>query len=142
MKNENFTYSFHTSKTAEEVFNLLLHIEQWWSGIYEETISGSSQEPGDEFSFKAGGGAHYTKQKLASLVPGKEITWLVTESNLSFVDTTDEWTGTKLHFKLEPAGDKTLVSFTHEGLTPAFECYESCSQGWTAYLNQLKNKLQ
>ncbi|HLK27997.1 MAG TPA: SRPBCC domain-containing protein [Puia sp.] len=138
---KNFTYSFTTSKTPEEVYELLLHIEQWWSGLYDETIKGKSQRINDEFSFKAGGGAHYTKQKLIDLIPNKKIVWLVTEANLAFVKETSEWEGTKIAFDISVEGNKTKVMFTHEGLVPEFECYADCSMGWTGYLDKLKKKL-
>ena len=35
---KSFTYSFTAEKSPEEVYSLLLNVEQWWSGIYEETI--------------------------------------------------------------------------------------------------------
>lgn len=142
MKNENFTYRFTTPKAPQDVFDLLLDIPQWWSGVYEETIAGSSRQVGDEFTFRAGGGAHYTKQKLEELVPGKKVVWLVTESDLSFLDTPGEWAGTRITFELEPSGNSTQVTFTHEGLTPERECYGACSTGWNQYLAQLERKLQ
>jgi hypothetical protein len=141
MKNENFTYSFQSSKTPGEIFELLLHIDQWWSGFYEETINGKSEKLNDEFTFKAGRGAHYTKQKLVELVPNKKIAWLVTESNLTFLSDPAEWIGTKIYFDIANGGDKTKVTFTHEGLAPEVECYDQCSAGWTNYLGKLKNNL-
>ena len=68
----NYAYSFRTGKLPQEVFDLLLNVEKWWSGIYEETITGKSEKLNDEFSFSAGGGMHFSKQKLVELVPGKK----------------------------------------------------------------------
>jgi len=142
MANKNFTYSFETAKKSEEVFGLLLQIPQWWSGLYEETIEGKSEKVNDTFSFAAGGGAHYTEQKVVELVPGEKVTWLVTKANLSFVENTGEWTGTRFGFTLDAADKKnTRVTFTHEGLVPEFECYDSCSMGWMGYLQQLERRL-
>lgn len=42
-----------------------------------------------------------------------------------------EWTNTKMIFELLPAGDKTLLHFTHDGLSPEKECYTMCEKGWT-----------
>lgn len=42
----------------------------------------------------------------------------------------EEWTGTKMIFDITTRGDKTIVNFTHEGLTPAAECYAMCEKGW------------
>jgi len=141
MKKGNFSYSFKTSKRAEEIFELLLHIEQWWSGLYDETIKGQSKKLNDVFTFKAGDGAHYTSQKLVELIPNKKVVWLVTDSNLSFLKDTSEWNNTKIGFELSTEGDKTNVQFTHEGLVPKIECYDTCSAGWKGYLDNLKKKL-
>lgn len=141
MKTDNFTYSFTTSKPIDNVFSQLLNVKQWWTGLYEETIKGKSSEVGDEFNFKAGGGAHDSTQRLVELVPGKKITWLVTESELSFLKHPGEWTGTQFGFELSPAAKGTKVTFTHQGLTPHIECYGACSAGWTGYLDNLKKSL-
>ena len=138
---QDFTYSFTSSKTPAAVFELLLHIDQWWSGQYEETIKGKSEKINDEFTFRAGGGAHYSKQKLVELIPNKKIVWLVTDSNLSFLSDTGEWIGTKICFDISMEGNQTKVIFTHDGLVPDIECYDACSGGWTKYLKQLKKKL-
>lgn len=139
---KNYTYSFTTSKSPKEIFELLLNVEKWWSGIYEETITGSSQKPNDEFSFSAGGGMHFSKQKLVDLIPEKRIVWQVMESNLSFLNNPKEWENTKLIFDILVTENGTQVIFTHEGLKPQIECYDQCSNAWTQYLHNLKNKLK
>jgi uncharacterized protein YndB with AHSA1/START domain len=139
---KDFTYSFTSSKTPEEIFEILTNIEQWWSGLYDETITGKSKKIDDEFTFKAGDGVHYTKQKLIELVPNKKIVWLVTGSQLTFISDPAEWINTKFGFDISTQGNKTKVTFTHEGLVPEMECYNGCSNGWTGYLEQLKKKLQ
>lgn len=142
MKKENFTYSFTTPKPAEEVFKLLLNISQWWSGLYEEAIEGKSQQVNDEFTFNAGGGVHYSKQKLTELIPGKRIAWTIVESNLNFLNDPGEWSGTTISFDLQTENGKTKVTFTHEGLVPQIECYDACSSAWTGYMSNLEKKLK
>ena len=139
---KSFTYSFTSSKTPEEIFAILLHIEQWWRGQYDETIKGKSEKVNDEFTFSAGGGAHYSKQKLAALIPNKRIVWLVTDSKLNFLSDTGEWIGTKICFDISTEGNKTTVAFTHDGLVPEIECYTACSGGWTQYLQPLAQRLK
>jgi len=139
---KNFTYNFSTEKPADEVFKFLLNVTNWWVGFYEETITGNSQHVGDEFSFHAGGGMHITKQKLVEAIPNKKIVWQVIESNLSFLDETDEWDNTQLIFEIQQNSDgSTAVQFTHQGLAPQIECYDQCSSAWTQYMNQLKTNL-
>jgi hypothetical protein len=141
MKKDSFSYSISTSKTPAEVFKILLNVKRWWSGIYEETITGKSDELNDEFSFRAGGGAHYSKQKLVELIVEKRITWLVIESNLNFLSDPFEWTNTRICFDISVEDALTVVIFTHSGLTPEIECYNACSGGWTRYLDKLKKEL-
>lgn len=136
MTNQNFTTTFLVEQTPEEAYNAILNVRAWWSGLHEESFEGSSEKLGDEFSFLAGGGVHYTKQKLVELVPNKKVTWIVTESNLSFVDTTDEWTGTKINYDISEEDGKTKIVFTHIGLVPEFECYDSCAPAWTQYVQE------
>lgn len=136
MNNQDFTTTILVDQTPADVYQTILNVRAWWSGLYEESFEGSSEKLGDEFSFRAGGGAHYTRQKLVELVPDKKVTWLVTESNLSFVDTTDEWTGTKISFNIFEEGDKTKIVFMHLGLVPEFECYDSCAPAWTQYMHE------
>ncbi len=141
MTTSSFTVSIKTSVTPKEVFNLLLDIEQWWSGIYGEEIKGESKKMGDEFTFKAGGGAHYSKQKLIELIPNEKVVWLITDSTLSFLSNTGEWINTKIGFTISTEENKTIVTFMHDGLVPQIECYNACSGGWTRYLDKLEEKL-
>lgn len=137
----NYTYCFTTPKSSKTVFELLLDIEKWWFGIYNETITGTSQNINDEFSFSAGDGMHFTRQKLVEIIFNKKIVWQVTESNLSYLDNPKEWKNTKLVFDILECEGKTQVIFNHIGLEPQIECYDGCSTAWSQYLHNLKEKL-
>ncbi|HEY9533729.1 MAG TPA: SRPBCC domain-containing protein [Mucilaginibacter sp.] len=136
MKNQDFTTTILVDQTPAEAYNTILNVRAWWSGLFDESFEGGSAKPGDEFSFFAGGGAHYTKQKLVELVPNKKVVWLVTEANLSFVDKTDEWNGTKISFDISQEHGKTKIVFMHIGLVPEFACYDSCAPAWTQYIQE------
>lgn len=136
MKNQDFTTTIWVEQTPAEVYKTILDVSAWWSGLYNESFEGSSEKLGDEFSFLAGGGVHYTKQKLVELVPDKKVVWLVTEANLSFVDKTDEWNGTRISFEISRENGKTKIVFTHIGLVPDFQCYNSCAPAWTQYMEE------
>lgn len=138
METKDFTFSIQTEKSPEYVFKAIRDVRSWWSGLYGESFSGETQEQDDEFSFRAGGGAHYSKQKLVEVIPNKRVVWLITESELSFLDQKDEWTGTKVIFEITGKDGKTELVFTHQGLTPEIECYDSCAPAWSMYL---KDKL-
>ncbi len=141
MNNNDFTKTFQVEQSPAEIFEVIKDVRGWWSGLYGEEFEGSSEKPGDEFTFRAGGGAHYSKQKLAELIPNKKIVWLVTDSNLNFLEKPNEWIGTKICFDISKKGDKTQVRFTHVGLVPKIECYNSCSSAWSQYLQQFLSPL-
>ena len=138
MKNKNFTTTLIVDQTPEEVFNVVRNVRGWWSGYYSEEIKGDTEKLNDEFSFRAGGGAHYSRQKLIEVIPNKKVVWLITDSKLDFLEKKDEWTGTKVIFDISQKNNKTQLVFTHEGLIPEIECYNSCAPAWSQYL---QNKL-
>lgn len=138
MATKDFTLSTLTDQSPEKVFEAVNNVRAWWSGYYSEKFEGDTEKLNDEFIFHAGEGAHYSKQKLVEVIPNEKVVWLITESNLSFLEKKDEWTGTKVIFDISKKGDKTQLTFTHEGLTPKVECYDACAPAWTAYL---ENKL-
>jgi hypothetical protein len=134
MKPQDLTIRMHVDQTPEEVFNAVRNVRSWWSGYYSEEIKGDTEKLNDEFSFRAGGGAHYSRQKLIEVVPDKKIVWLITDSKLDFLENKDEWTGTKVSFDISTKGNRTELVFTHEGLIPEIECYNSCAPAWSQYL--------
>jgi Activator of Hsp90 ATPase homolog 1-like protein len=138
----HFSRRIPSTKSPQEVFAILQDVNQWWTGIYGEQIEGVSNQLNEEFAYRAGNGAHYSKHKLIELVPNEKIVWLVTDSHLSFITDHAEWTGTKMSFNLTPTEEGTLVTFQHEGLVPEIACYDACSNGWSAYLSILENHLR
>jgi len=75
------------------------------------------------------------------VVPDKKVVWLVTESNLNFVENKHEWTNTTVSFEIQEQGDQTQVNFTHFGLVPTVQCYGGCSKGWDYFIKGSLYKL-
>ena len=129
MSNQDFSLTFLVEQTPHEVFNAVTNVRGWWS----EALEGDSEKLDDEFSYRHGD-FHYSKHTLIEVVPDKKVVWLTIDSKLTFVEEQNEWNGTKMLFEITQEGDKTKLVITHLGLVSEFECFDSCSKGWTYYL--------
>ena len=136
MNKQDFSTAFLVSKPVKEVFEAINNVTGWWT----ENLKGSSKKLDDEFEVQFGD-VHYSKQKLTDVIPGKKISWLVTDSKLNFIKDESEWTGTRIIFEVTEQGDKTQVRFTQIGLVPEVECYNACSNAWNDYLHGSLRKL-
>ncbi len=125
----DYTTSSLVDKTPEEAFAAINNVRGWWSG----DIEGATDQLGAEFTYRYKD-VHYSKQKIAELVPGKRVAWRVLDGYLNFVKDRSEWKGTSVVFDLSRKGDKTEVRFTHRGLVPQVECYDSCTDAWGFYI--------
>jgi hypothetical protein len=129
-KSPSFTSSFTVEQTPAEVFDAINNVRGWWTG----EIEGDSHVVGDEFSYRYPG-FHYSKQKVAELVPGEKVVWHVTDARLKGFEDPSEWTGTDITFEITTKPQGTEVRFSHRGLVSAFECFECCSNGWSFFVN-------
>ena len=132
MTTKNYTTSFAVSQSPEEVFAAINNVREWWTG--NPGVEGSTDKLGDEFTYRYEP-HHYSKQRIAEIIPSKRIVWLVLDRQLNFAKDRHEWTGTKITFEIAGKGDKTEVRFTHVGLVVDFECYGACSNAWGSYIN-------
>jgi hypothetical protein len=129
MNKKHFSLGFRVAQAPQAVFEAINDVPAWWS----EDFTGASTALNDEFEVRFGD-VHYSRQRLTELVPGQRVVWLVTDSRLNFLVDKSEWTGTRIIFEIQPLGDETALTFTHEGLYPDIECYRDCSNGWTQFL--------
>jgi Holliday junction resolvase-like predicted endonuclease len=136
MDYQHFTVAFSVDKTSKEVFDAINNVRGWWT----EDLDGNSQQLNDEFEVRFGD-VHYSRQKLVEVVSPKKVTWLVTDSKLSFTKDKKEWTNTRIEFDITSIGNKTQVRFTHVGLVPKVECFEACSNAWSDYITNSLRKL-
>lgn len=130
MDNKDFTTTILVDQTPGEAFDAITNVREWWPG----EVNGDTKKLNDEFTYQYKE-FHYSKQKLIEVVPDKRIVWLVTDSRLNFVEDKDEWTGSKISFEIAEKNDRTQVRFTHHGLVPQQECFDSCSNAWTDIIN-------
>lgn len=126
----SYTTSFTVDQTPEEVYAAINNVRGWWTG----EIEGSTDQLGDEFTYRHPD-VHYSKQRVTELIPGKKVVWLVIDAYLNFTADKAEWKGTEIVFEISEKGDKTEILFTHVGLVPEYECFESCSNAWGYYVN-------
>ena len=129
MPNQDYTATISVDQSPKEAFDAIRNVRGWWS----EEIEGSTAKIGDEFKYHYQD-AHTCTMKLVELVPGKRVAWLVTDNYFSFTEDKTEWKGTKVVFDIAKNGNKTEIHFTHEGLVPAYECYNICSDAWGSYI--------
>ena len=129
MKNQDYTATFSVDQTPEEAFAAINNVRGWWSG----SIEGSTVKLGDVFTYRYED-VHYSKQKITELIPAKKVVWQVLDAKLNFVKDKNEWNGARIIFEISKKGNKTEVHFTHSGLVPQFECYDSCSDAWGGYV--------
>ena len=128
MTKQDLTVTIELKKFSQDIFKVITDdVAKWWGG---DDLKGGSTKLDDEFVIHHPG-AHYSKQKLVEVIPDRRVVWLVTESELSWLEKDKhEWTNTRMIFEIINEGDKTLLHFTHEGLVPEKECYSRCAQGW------------
>ena len=132
MTTTDFTTTILVDQTPQEAFNAINNVRGWWTG--EPGVEGNTDKLGDEFTYRYKD-IHYSKQKVAELISGKKVVWLITDSKLNFTKDKSEWTGTKISFDIAKKGDKTEIRFTHIGLVSEIECYRDCSNAWSSYIN-------
>jgi hypothetical protein len=126
----DYSTTFRVDRPPHEVFAAINDVRGWWTG----DIDGATSEVGDEFTYRHED-IHRSTQRVTELVPGKRVAWLVTDAHLSFSTDPEEWKGTQVRFDISGGEDGTDVRFTHVGLSPDADCYDSCSSAWGYFVN-------
>jgi uncharacterized protein YndB with AHSA1/START domain len=130
MTNQDFHSTFIVPQSPEEVFAAITDPRKWWTG----DIEGGTDHTGDEFCYRYRD-LHYSKQKVTELVPGHKVVWEVVDSQLAGPEDPGEWNGTHIIFEITSRDKQTELQFSHLGLVPDFECFDSCSNAWGFYIN-------
>jgi hypothetical protein len=130
MNDRDYTTSFTVEQTPQQAFDAINDIRGWWS----QDVEGSTDRLGEEFTFRSKD-IHYSLIKVAELVPGERVVWLVLDNYLNFVEDQNEWKGTRISFEISRQGNGAEVRFSHLGLVPEYECFDICSNAWGFYVN-------
>ncbi len=134
MTNQHYTTSILVDQTPHEAFDAINNARGWWAGLWSGEIEGDTHKLGAEFSYRVPD-VHYCKMKITEFIPGKKVVWQVVDSDLSYTKARTEWNGTRISFEVSRKDGKTEVRFTHIGLVPGYECYDSCSNAWAMLIN-------
>jgi hypothetical protein len=131
MNKQDFTTTIVVEQTPEQVFNAINNPRAWWSG----EITGSTGKLNDEFTYSYKE-FHLSKQRIVEMIPDQKVVWLVTESQINYAEDKREWADTKISFEISELDNKTQLRFTHLGLVPEIECFDSCSNAWSQLIQQ------
>ncbi|MEP1094841.1 MAG: SRPBCC domain-containing protein [Cyclobacteriaceae bacterium] len=111
--------------SAKSLFSAITqNLDQWWG-----KVDTSVEKEGDEF--KISFGKAFWKFRISLFVSNEKVTWECVDGQPEFEH---EWVGTRIHWDISEEGDETKLSFTHEGLTPSFECYDVCAPTWDMFI--------
>jgi hypothetical protein len=73
--------------------------------------------------------------KITGLEENKLVSW-------SYLGEADDWTDTKIDFKLDRNDGKTRVRFEHSGYKESGDFYANCNFSWGRYLESLRQLCQ
>jgi uncharacterized protein YndB with AHSA1/START domain len=125
----DYTRTITVDRSRAEAFAAIQDVRGWWNA----SIAGPSAERGDEFRFEVPG-VHRCTMTLTDVVPGERMVWHVTDSWVVFATDDKEWDGTDVVFTLGQNDGRTVVTFTHVGLSPDVECYDICADAWSGFV--------
>ncbi len=130
MANKNFHRTISVNASTEEALKKISQVNLWWA----KKFSGSAEKLNDKFSVQFG--ETFVNFLVSELVPGKKVTWKVTDCNLHWIKAKKEWKNTEVVFEISSEKSKTKIDFTHIGLVPGVECYNDCEVGWNGHVTE------
>lgn len=138
MNNQNYTATILVDATPEKAYNAIKDFRAWWS----EEIEGRTDQLNETFFYHYKD-IHLCKMKLIEMIENEKLVYKVVENEFNFIEDKTEWVGTELIFEIKEEGGQTKVEFTHQGLTPEYECFDVCNDAWTGYItNSLYNLIE
>jgi hypothetical protein len=131
MSNPDFSLTITVDQAPAEAFNAITNVRGWWS----EEIEGGTAKLNDVFQYHYED-VHQAQIKLIEVVPNKKVVWLIEKNFFKFTRDTTEWTGNRISFEISEKDNQTQIRFTHQGLVPAYECYDICTNAWSQYIQE------
>ena len=131
MNNSDFKTTLLVDQAPIEAFNAINNPRARWS----RQIEGITDKENEVFNYHYKD-VHICSMKITEFIPDKKIVWHVLENHFNFTKDKTEWKNTNIIFKISRLGDKTQVEFTHQGLTPTYECFDICKNAWTTYIQE------
>jgi hypothetical protein len=135
MKQQNYHCCLTVNVAADQVFNCIKNVSQWWTQNFE----GSSENLNDVWMVHFGD--TFVTAKVVEIIPNKKIVCEVTDCYLHWLNDKTEWKDTRLFWEVSTVNSSTEINFIHLGLIPGIECYESCIKGWDHFVKQSLFKL-
>ncbi len=129
MNQQDFTTTIVVHQDAAKAFNAITNFRAWWS----EEVEGTTNKLNEIFFYHYKD-VHLCKLQLIEMVQDKKLVYRVIDNEFNFTTDKTEWVNTRLIFDLVAEGDKTSITFTHQGLVPQYECYNVCHDAWTSYI--------
>lgn len=134
----DFSHTFVVNQSPDAVIAAICDVRAWWA----DNIAGRAERAGDRFRHQVLD-LHRCDIEVTDIVPQRKVAWTVLDNYFSFTKDTTEWKGTSIVFELARPDDRsTQVMFTHVGLVPEYECYDICRDGWTTYLESLRQLIE
>ena len=135
MKQQDYSATIQVNATAEEAFQKISRVNEWWAKNFE----GDASHLND--TFKVTFGTTWVSFMITEFVPNKKIVWYVTDCHLPWLKDKKEWNGTKVTWEINTERSITTIQMTHIGLTPDVECYNTCEEGWNGHIKDSLSKL-
>jgi uncharacterized protein YndB with AHSA1/START domain len=121
-------HDFPINAPLERVYEAVttpLGLDAWWT----KRSRGDARE-GAEYELGFGPGYDW-RARVSRAVPGAEF-------ELEIVRADQDWTGTRVGFRLERRGDRTQVQFRHTGWPAPNEHWRVSTYCWAMYLRILR----
>ena len=108
-------------------------MDKWWT----TTTTGGLTAVGDRVTARFPPDYGFWTFEAATLEPGRRLEMICVEAHHKVEgqpkEIDQEWLGTRIVWAFDPAGEKTRITMTHEGLTPTLNCWDICLDGWNHF---------